>query len=126
MKSLLIDRMKSNFGRRFLSITADSAVTWKYSGNTALLSLDRPNILNPLTTDICRNVKSKMKKWRKTMGVSCLIVKGSGKAFCAGGDIKALWHSLESMEPSKRGMMYYSIVPKSLRKCESYRTYHHF
>jgi enoyl-CoA hydratase/carnithine racemase len=114
MKNLLIDRMKSNFGRRFLSSAADSAITWKFSGNTALLSLNRPNILNPLTTDICRNVKAKMIKWRKSMGVSCLIVKGSGKAFCAGGDIKALWYSLDSMDPAKRGMMYFSNVAESL------------
>lgn len=99
--------MKSNFGRRFLSTTADSAIAWKYSGNAAILCLNRPTILNPLTTDICRNVKEKLLKWRRTMGVSCLIVKGSGKAFCAGGDIKALWHSLQAMDAKKIGKAYF-------------------
>ena len=95
--------MKSAAGFRCLSTVVDSAATWRNSGSVAVLTLNRPTALNPLTEAICQDVKRKLLEFRKTLDVSCFIVKGNGKAFCAGGDVKELWRALSSTSEDARG-----------------------
>lgn len=76
------------------SVTIDAAAVWKKTNSTVILTLNRPNFLNTLTKDICVDVRQKLQEWKESLDVNCFIVKGSGKAFCAGGDVKALWRAL--------------------------------
>ena len=95
--------MKNAAGIRCLATAVDSAVTWRNSGSVTVLTLNRPTALNPLTEGICLDVKNKLLDFRKSLDVSCFIVKGNGKAFCAGGDVKELWRALSSTSEVERG-----------------------
>lgn len=83
---------------------ADSPTHWKRSGNTVVLTLNRPAALNPLTEEMCLIIKKELLQWRKTFDVSCFVMKGNGKAFCAGGDIKALWQALSPKDDADGGI----------------------
>lgn len=87
-----------------LRTAIDAAAVWRHSGSTAVLTMNRPNILNPLTEDICRDLKHILVEWKKSSDVSCLIVRGNGKAFCAGGDVKALWQALSAANVADIGI----------------------
>ena len=93
-----------------LKTAVDAAAVWRHSGSTALLTLNRPNILNPLTEDICRDVKHKLVGWKNKPDVSCLIVRGTGKAFCAGGDVKTLWQALSAANVADIGTSYSFVM----------------
>jgi enoyl-CoA hydratase/carnithine racemase len=63
------------------------------------VTLDRPKALNSLNPDMCAGMKSVMEGWKTTgQYPSAMVVKGAGKAFCAGGDVKAVWEELAAGE----------------------------
>eukprot|EP00596_Hydrurales_sp_CCMP1899_P005624 CAMPEP_0119054206 /NCGR_PEP_ID=MMETSP1177-20130426/74915_1 /TAXON_ID=2985 /ORGANISM="Ochromonas sp, Strain CCMP1899" /LENGTH=407 /DNA_ID=CAMNT_0007034367 /DNA_START=8 /DNA_END=1231 /DNA_ORIENTATION=+ len=85
-------------------MAAVDGILWQKTNKAITLTLDRPKILNPLTTDICRSVVTGLLDWRKSYSnVNCFIVKGNGKAFCAGGDIKSLYKSLIATDATNIG-----------------------
>ena len=89
--------------KRMFTTIADSPTHWKRSGNTVVLTLNRPSALNPLTEEMCLIIKKELLHWRETFDTSCFVMKGNGKAFCAGGDIKALWQALSLADSADGG-----------------------
>ena len=58
------------------------------------LTLDAPTSLNALTLDMIRGMDTVLQGWRGRDEVVAVVLLGSGpKAFCAGGDIQALYRS---------------------------------
>ena len=56
--------------------------------------LNIPTTLNALTLDAVEVMTPKMKDWAERDEVAAVIVTGEGdKAFCAGGDVQALYHA---------------------------------
>lgn len=51
--------------------------------------LNRPKQLNALSYWMVQSLKQLYEKWETDSQVSLLIIKGSGRAFCAGGDVVA-------------------------------------
>lgn len=67
-------------------------------GCAGVITLNRPKVLNALSLDMIRRIYLQLKKWEQDPETLLIIIKGAGeKAFCAGGDIKAL------LEPLKTG-----------------------
>jgi enoyl-CoA hydratase len=61
-------------------------------GAAGIIVLNRPKALNALTHAMVRAIWPQMLAWKDDPAVSRVIVSGSGeKAFCAGGDIRALY-----------------------------------
>jgi enoyl-CoA hydratase/carnithine racemase len=51
--------------------------------------------LNGLSLEMTRLLANQIELWAKDPAIACLILKGAGdKAFCAGGDLHALHHSM--------------------------------
>lgn len=64
----------------------------------AHLTLNRPQALNSLTHEMVTSLAALLAEWAKDENVKAIIVRGAGeKAFCAGGDIRALY------DTAKRG-----------------------
>ncbi len=64
----------------------------------ATISLNRPQALNALTHDMIHELSSRLDNWAKDDDIRAIIIRGAGeKAFCAGGDIRALY------DAAKRG-----------------------
>ncbi|HBI83881.1 MAG TPA: enoyl-CoA hydratase, partial [Alcaligenaceae bacterium] len=60
-----------------------------------LATLNTPKTLNGLSLDMTRLLASKMESWAKDDGIAVIILRGAGeKAFCAGGDLHSLYHSM--------------------------------
>ncbi|XP_030309812.1 3-hydroxyisobutyryl-CoA hydrolase, mitochondrial isoform X1 [Calypte anna] len=60
-------------------------------GGAGVITLNRPKVLNALNISMSQQIYSQLKTWEQDPETFLIIIKGSGgKAFCAGGDIKAI------------------------------------
>jgi enoyl-CoA hydratase len=63
----------------------------RVSGGTGLIELDRPAALNALDLTMVRLLTEALEEWRDDPAVRSVLVRStSPKAFCAGGDIRAV------------------------------------
>ncbi|KAL3135650.1 hypothetical protein ABBQ38_006131 [Trebouxia sp. C0009 RCD-2024] len=69
---------------------AEPAVLSDVSNGIATVTLNRPKALNSLNQDMVDILLGLYRNWQSSNDVHAVIVKGAGgKAFCAGGDVKA-------------------------------------
>ncbi|KAK3711958.1 3-hydroxyisobutyryl-CoA hydrolase [Vermiconidia calcicola] len=54
------------------------------------ITLNRPKKLNSLDASMCRKIVPRLIEWSKSQMANVVVIKGEGRAFCAGGDIAAL------------------------------------
>ncbi|KAG7330812.1 hypothetical protein KOW79_004781 [Hemibagrus wyckioides] len=74
-----------------MSSTVSSEVLLEKVGNAGVITLNRPKALNALTLSMIRMLHPQLKKWENDSETDLVIIKGAGgKAFCAGGDIRAI------------------------------------
>lgn len=89
--------------RRFTGAKSISSVLWRTmssdskdviletSGNKGVVTLNRPKALNALNLSMIRKIYPQLKEWDTDPQIKMIIIKGSGdKAFCAGGDVRAI------------------------------------
>lgn len=63
-------------------------------GKLGVLTLNAEKNLNSLSLEMVEVLFAQLKKWAKDDEIRLIVLKGSGdKAFCAGGDIQALYRS---------------------------------
>jgi enoyl-CoA hydratase/carnithine racemase len=55
----------------------------------ALLTLNRPQFLNALTTQVADEFQSAVQETREG-GARAVVLTGAGRAFCAGGDLREM------------------------------------
>lgn len=56
-----------------------------------IISLNRPEVLNALSTDMCRDLDQKLAQWENDDAIQAIVIRGEGgKAFCAGGDVRTI------------------------------------
>uniref|UniRef100_A0A673J5I1 3-hydroxyisobutyryl-CoA hydrolase n=1 Tax=Sinocyclocheilus rhinocerous TaxID=307959 RepID=A0A673J5I1_9TELE len=74
-----------------MSTKAGSEVLFEKVGNAGVITLNRPKALNALNLTMIKHIYPQLKKWDKDSETDLVIIKGAGeKAFCAGGDIRAV------------------------------------
>ncbi len=72
-------------------MSEEAEVLFEKRGVAGIITLNRPQALNALTLDMVRLIHPKLREWAGDDAVQCVIVEGAGdRAFCAGGDIRAL------------------------------------
>lgn len=55
------------------------------------ITLNRPDVHNALSLEMIRRIADQLAAWRDDDGVHAILLKGAGeKAFCAGGDVRAI------------------------------------
>ncbi|XP_041663825.1 3-hydroxyisobutyryl-CoA hydrolase, mitochondrial isoform X1 [Cheilinus undulatus] len=60
-------------------------------GNAGVITINRPKVLNALNINMIRQIYPQLKKWESGNDTDIVIIRGAGgKAFCAGGDIRAV------------------------------------
>jgi enoyl-CoA hydratase len=78
-------------------------------GPLVAVTLNRPRALNALSLDMCLRIDRDLRAWQADPGVRTVLVEGAGeRAFCAGGDIRALYETLTS-EGVEQAVFFYSI-----------------
>ncbi|KAL8183752.1 UNVERIFIED_CONTAM: hypothetical protein K2H54_050761 [Gekko kuhli] len=76
-----------------MSASADSSaeVLLEKRGCAGVITLNRPKALNALNISMIRQIYPQIKRWEQDPETFLIIIKGvGGKAFCAGGDIRAI------------------------------------
>lgn len=72
----------------------ENEVLFERRGAIGLITLNRPKALNALTHAMCLEMKTQLDAWAIDAGVKAVVIRGAGeRAFCAGGDIRALYDS---------------------------------
>jgi enoyl-CoA hydratase len=64
-------------------------------GGLATIELTRSKALNALTLDMIRAMHPKVEAWDDDDSIKAVVIKGEGeRAFCAGGDVRAVYRSI--------------------------------
>jgi len=72
-----------------------NTIAYEVSGRVARLTLNRPQALGALTTNMCRLMIDALLAWRGDEAVEAVLIDHAGeRGFCAGGDIRALADSV--------------------------------
>ncbi|MEM9094076.1 MAG: enoyl-CoA hydratase/isomerase family protein [Pseudomonadota bacterium] len=67
-------------------------ILFERRGALGLVTLNRPQALNALTHDMVLRLERQIDEWAGDEAVATVAIQGAGdKAFCAGGDIRALY-----------------------------------
>ena len=62
-------------------------VRFERTGKAGVITLTRPKALNALTHTIVAAMRRALRAWETDGDVALVVVRGEGRAFCAGGDI---------------------------------------
>lgn len=69
-----------------------SGIILEKNGHCGLITLDRPNSLNALTLDMIGAISAALDAYAADQNIKTVVIRStSARAFCAGGDIKALY-----------------------------------
>ncbi|MEM9144668.1 MAG: enoyl-CoA hydratase/isomerase family protein [Pseudomonadota bacterium] len=69
-------------------------VEFERRGRLGLITLNRPEALNALTHGMVHAMTERLGAWAEDPGVALVAIQGTGdRAFCAGGDIRALYEA---------------------------------
>lgn len=67
------------------------------SNKIGVAELDNPGSLNALTLGMLKQLKSQLELWEQDENIVCVFLHGAGeKAFCAGGDVRTMYHWMKS------------------------------
>ena len=77
-----------------MSTTTEPEILAHQNGGVAILTLNRPHALNALSHNMVREISRLMTVWATDDNVAVVVLRGAGlKAFCAGGDVRAIRES---------------------------------
>lgn len=69
-------------------------VLFEQRGALGLITLNRPKALNALTEAMCIAIDAQLVRWQGDDAIKTVVIRGTGeRAFCAGGDIRALYNA---------------------------------
>ena len=70
-------------------------IRFEVTGAIGRVTLDRPKALNALTLDMTRRLDARLVEWAGDGRIGAVVIEGAGdRAFCAGGDVRALYESM--------------------------------
>jgi len=98
--------------------------TWRHFDFTvdsglATLTFNRPDKLNALTFDIYADLRDLLAELPHRDDARVLVITGSGRGFCSGGDVEEIIGELQRMEPAQllEFTRMTGTVVKALREC---------
>ena len=68
-------------------------IDFSIKGQTGIIKLNRPNVLNALNYDMACDFLDILLNWKKNKKINQVLLYGEGKSLCAGGDVKSLFLS---------------------------------
>ena len=74
-------------------------LSYEERGALGLITLTRPKALNALTHDMILSLDRKLGEWAGKERIETIAIRGEGKAFSAGGDIRAIYERGRAGEP---------------------------
>lgn len=77
----------------------DAPALLEIDGPLAIISLNRPASFNAIDIDMAVCLERLASRVEQTDSVRVLVIRGAGKAFCAGGDVKLFLAHIDDLEP---------------------------
>lgn len=69
---------------------AENDVVFSSKYGVRTIELNRPDKLNSLNGSMARKIIPRLQEWQKSGLANVIVIKGAGRAFCAGGDVAVL------------------------------------
>ncbi|WP_336294334.1 enoyl-CoA hydratase/isomerase family protein [Bartonella sp. CB169] len=70
---------------------AGDDISFRKEGQAGIIKLTRPSALNALNQKMVFALNEALSTWETDDDVSCVLVEGEGRAFCAGGDVVEIY-----------------------------------
>ncbi|MEE9613165.1 MAG: enoyl-CoA hydratase/isomerase family protein [Desulfatiglandales bacterium] len=83
----------------------ESTVIYESKDELFYLTLNRPEVFNALNLQLVRDLMVALKRAESEQEVRVVILKGAGKAWCAGGDLEELLKLTEGSASDRRGYL---------------------
>lgn len=74
-------------------MTVEPEIRFDREGHAAIVTLCRPTALNALSHGMVTALAEALADWERDPAVRLVIVRAEGRAFCAGGDIRAVYEA---------------------------------
>lgn len=72
-------------------------ILFAQQGALGLITLNRPKALNALTLEMIRALHPQLTAWAIDPSIKAVAIRGAGdRAFCAGGDVRAVWYAAKA------------------------------
>ncbi len=68
---------------------SEPVVLEERANRVAILTLNRPQVLNAFNEDVLRDLTAKLRDAERDASVGAVIITGAGRAFCAGQDLQS-------------------------------------
>ena len=78
-----------------------NSIIFQENNETGIILLNNPKTLNALDLEMAELFFSKLIQWQNNNNIKRVLLKGEGKAFCAGGDVKSMFLSSEVSDLKK-------------------------
>ncbi|RMF77373.1 MAG: enoyl-CoA hydratase/isomerase family protein, partial [Nitrospirae bacterium] len=82
-------------------------------GPVATLTLNRPEVLNALDAAMAEGLARALARLAREEGLRCLLLRGAGGNFMAGGDVRLFAEQLEAAEPAARPARFRALVDRA-------------
>jgi enoyl-CoA hydratase len=77
-----------------MAMEQEPHILFEKRGALGLITLNRPKALNALTHGMCLGLARALPRWAEDSDIQAVAIRGAGeRAFCAGGDIRAMVES---------------------------------
>ncbi len=84
-------------------MTDTDEIQFDVRGRAGFVTLNRPRALNSLTLPMIEAMDARLAAWATDPGIDVVVVRGAGeRAFCAGGDVRAIWQAGKDGDPLTR------------------------
>uniref|UniRef100_A0A8C9DGG3 3-hydroxyisobutyryl-CoA hydrolase n=1 Tax=Prolemur simus TaxID=1328070 RepID=A0A8C9DGG3_PROSS len=88
-------------------------------GCAGVITLNRPKFLNALSLNMIRQIYPQLKRWEQDPETFLIIMKGAGgKAFCAGGDVRAISEAKKAKQMSQDFFREEYILNNAVGSCQ--------
>lgn len=92
---------------------------YRHEGAVATITLNRPEVLNAITFEVYAELRDAFVALDTEPGVRAVILTGTGRAFCSGGDVEKIIGELFSRDPN--GLLEFTRLScdlvRAIRKC---------
>jgi len=90
-RSRKLENCAACFHCKMMSTDSSKEVILEEVDGAGIITLNRPKALNALNLPMIDEIMPRLTKWDEDSSVKMILIKGMGdKAFCAGGDVRAI------------------------------------
>lgn len=82
-------------------MSTEPEILFDRRGGLGLVTLNRPRSLNALSPGMVEAMTERLRAWANQPNVRVVAVRGNGRAFCSGGDIRAVYEEGRVGPPAK-------------------------